>query len=209
MIWCITDLANIAITLLCFYPILRLKEHRTTYICLCISSFFTVVQASVEIGYIFFSHNGANIPSIHKEAALLSAINFFGTWSSAFLYAALVTLLYDRAKQISRGALAPADDALFNGAFAYFGIVLLVATIFVGLYANSQALQNKLFDLGIDATQADALAALHAEIQAQNASFAFSGFWFFSTIIISALAISTYTHAKRSGSYDKVGVSFS
>lgn len=203
-IWCITDIANIIITVLCFYPIIRLKGHRTTYICLCLSSFFTLVQASVEIGYIFFSHNGADIPNLQKQSGLLSAINFFGTWSSAFLYACLVTLLFDRAKQISRGALSPINIALFNCAFVYFAIILLVATIFVGLYAKGQNLENKLFDLGGTATIGDAQAAFNALVQAQNASFAFSGFWFFSTIIITALAISTYVHAKRTGVYDKV-----
>ena len=99
-VWCVTDLANIIISLFCVLPILRLKEHRATYITLCAASFFTVVQASVNIGQLFFSNNGADIPSVDKQAGLLSTVQFFGVWSSVLLYLTLVILLYDRVKSM-------------------------------------------------------------------------------------------------------------
>lgn len=155
----------------------------------------------------FFSHNGANIPNINKIAGLLSATTFFGTWSSAFLYGSLVVLLYDRSRQVARGAHFPIDLALFNCGFAYFGVIILVSTIYVGLYANALALENKLSGIGV--TETEALAAVHAIIQAQNASFTFSAFWYFSTIIITALSISNHNRVRKYGTRDEVCLLYS
>lgn len=176
----------------------------STYAALMTASSFTVIQATVNIGYIFSIHNLEHRPSLQEQVSLLDTSTFFGFWSSPFLYLTIVFLLYDRAKHVSRGSLARYESMLFISAFAYFGVLLLVATVAFGLYARALALEKNYESLGRHATIEDFNAVLAAEQRATNASFAFSGFWYFSTVVITALAISTYVRANRLGVLDKV-----
>ena len=59
-------------------------------------------------------------------------------------------------------------------------------------------------DLGQDALAIVAIALVSAEQRASNASFAFFGFWYFTTVIVTVLAIATYLRARRMGLQDKV-----
>lgn len=190
--------------MLCLVPLHR-KEHMATYAALMVSASFTVIQATVNIGYIFAIHNAASTPSLQEQVSLLDTSNFFGYWSSPFLYLAIVLLIYERAKVLARGALPRQVSFVFISAFVYFGILLLIATIAFGLYARSTALEKHYIELGRRATLAAFVAAVQAGQRASSANFAFDGFWFFSTIIITALAISTFLRMKRLGVIDKVG----
>ncbi|KAI5122417.1 hypothetical protein M0805_002967 [Coniferiporia weirii] len=203
-IWCIFDLIYIVITLLCLQPIRRLRAHRTPFLALCATSFFTVVQASVDIANIIFTNNALEIPNVNKVAALQSIVVFFGNWSSPLLYFALVLLLFDRQRYISRGALVLRDVLVFNTSFGFFGFLMLLATITSGLFARQDALQARLLNLGGTSTPEDFQALISAVQRYQNAFYVFTAFWAFSAVWITGLAGYVYWGARRAGAYDRI-----
>ena len=195
--WCIFDFVYLLIALGCLISIFRLKAHRSPYIALCAATVFTVVQCSVNIGYIVTS--GHDSPQ--TIVGLGSTIVFFANWSSPLLYLALWLLLYDRYKQwrkhdVDARSVLAMDKLLFRTFFGLFAVLILLSTLSSALYANQSTLQARLVEMEV-ITRDDLQRARDAIQMYLNAGYVFSAFWFFSAVCVTALSIYVYTSANR------------
>ncbi|KAL5480434.1 hypothetical protein ACEPAI_1704 [Sanghuangporus weigelae] len=203
-VWCIFDFVYIVIALSCLAPIFRLKAHRSPYFALCAATVFSVVQCSVDIGYIVTSEQDTP----QTIVALGSTIVLFSNWSSPLLYLALWLLLFDRYKQWrkhdvdSRSVLAM-DKLLFRTFLGLFAVLVLLSTLSSALYANQLSLQARLVELEV-ITRNDLQRTRNAAQMYLNAGYVFSAFWFFSALCITALSVYVHESAKRVRANDQI-----
>ena len=184
----------------------RSKDRRTAYLAVCLSCLLLTVHGSLCIGDIFFEYNTDSSPSLQTRANLLSAMAFFSTWSYSFFYLSPIIFLRDRMRHITRRTMFSFEVNLFRIGYAYFGLMLIISTVYPVLLAKALALRVEWDNLGQEALAVVAIALVSAEKKAAVASYIFYGFWYFSAAMATIIAAVTYRRMKRMALRDRVSI---